>query len=165
MASPFTSQVFGHFEHDVGEILGFVALDGSSNVVGYAPTTAGGLNTTTPYTRLKGAQAAIGQAGAVATQPHTATGTYVFTLDEPWFALLSPWAQLTDQGAVATITPFFDANVSNQTANVGFMPGNNTALAVKTVRLRWRANAGALTDPVASTGFWLGFTLMRSGIV
>lgn len=164
MGSPFTSQVFGHYEHDVSEILGFVALDGSANVVGFAPTTAGGIVPTTSYTRIKGAQKAIGPAGGVLLQPHTATGTYLFTLDEQWIALLSPWAQLIDQGAVAPLSPYFDANVTNQTAGIGNLPGNNPALGVGTVRLRWRNTSGTLTDPVVSTGFWIGFTLMRSGI-
>jgi hypothetical protein len=164
MASPFTSQVFGHYEHDVGEILGFVALDGASNVVGYAPTTPGAAVATTSYTRIKGAQKAIGPAGGVLLQPHTATGTYLFTLDEPWIALLAPWAQLIDQGAVGSLTPYFDANVTNQTSGIGALPGNNSALGVATIRLRWRNNAGTLTDPVASTGFWVGFTLQRSAI-
>jgi len=166
MGTALTSQTVGHFENDVTEIFGFFALDGASNVVGYQPTAAGALVATTPYSRLKGAQKALGPAGAVVLQPHTAAGVYIITLDEPFFALMAPWAQLTDQGAVNALTPYFDANVtSGSTAVIGAMPGNNPAITFQTIRLRWRTGAGALADPVASTGFWLGFTLKRSGIV
>ncbi len=166
MGTGLTSQVYGHYENDITLIQGFVALDGAANVVGFQPTAAGALVATTPYTRLKGAQKSIGPAGAIVLQPHTGVGTYVFTLDEPYFALMSPWAQLTDQGAVNAISPFFDANVTSGTsAAIGTMPGNNPAITFQTIRLRWRTGAGALVDPVVSTGFWVGFELKRSGIV
>lgn len=144
------------YEGEIRVVAGFVALDGSSNVIGYAPT-ATVPSATGPYTRLMGAQIAIGPAGGVITQPHTAAGTYIFTLDEPYMALLNADVQLTDQGAVQTLARFVDANVSGSTSGVGKLPGNNTALAPQTVRVLFRTNAagGALANPVASTGFWL----------
>jgi len=165
MGNPFSSQVLAHLEHDAVQVNGFVALDGSSNVIGYAPTTPGGIVLTNSYTRCKGLQKSLGPAGALLYQPHTGTGLYVFTLDEPWFALLDGGITFTDQGAVAPLATYIDANVTNQTANIGFMPGNEVALGVSTVKCTFRNTSGTLTNPVASTGFWLNLTLMRSGIV
>src|ERR1700690_3569352 len=104
MGSPFSPQVWSHLEGDACSFNAYIVLDGSANVVGYAPTTPGSFNATTPYTRARGFQASIGQAGAVVTQPHTATGTYLFKMDEPWVALLNAGANLIDQGAVAALT-------------------------------------------------------------
>ena len=165
MGSPFSSQVLAHLEPDAIQITGFISLDGSSNVIGYAPTTAGGIVPTNSYTRCKGLQKSLGPAGALLYQPHTSAGLYVFVLDEPWFALLDSGVTSTDQGAVAPLTAYIDANVTNQTANIGFMPGNEVALNTSTVKVTFRNTTGVLTNPVASTGFWLNLTLMRSGIV
>lgn len=165
MGSPLTSQIWSHYETDAVSINAFIALDGSSNVVGYAPTSAGSLNLTTAYTRAKGMQKAIGQAGAIITQPHTATGVYLFTLDEPWFGCVNAAANLIDPGAVASLTPYVDSNVTTATSGLGWFPGQNMTLAAQTVRVRWRNTAGALTDPTVSTGFFLTLTLKRSGVV
>lgn len=162
MASPFSTQVWSHLEGDACSINAFIALDGASNVVGYAPTGPGLFNATTPYTRARGMQQKIGQAGAIIVQPHTAAGVYIFTLDEPWVALLNPGVSMPDQGAVAALSAFVDANVTTATSGLGAYPGQNMALAPQTVRVRFRTSAGALTDPVVSTGFWLTLTLKRT---
>jgi hypothetical protein len=162
MASPFSTQVWSHLEGDACSINAFIAIDGSSNVIGIAPTTPGLFSATTAYTRAKGMSIAIGQAGSIVTQPHTATGTYLFTLDEPWVALLNPGVSLVDQGAVAALSSFIDANVTTATSGLGAYPGQNMTLAPRAVRVRFRNNAGALTDPVASTGFWLTLTMKRT---
>lgn len=152
-----------NFEHDVQEILAFIALDGSSNVIGLAPTAAPvGAG---PYTLAKGLSKAIGIAGAVVTQPHDATGEYVFTLDEPWQALIGAVVTPTDSAA-ATLDASVDANVRANTTGVraGVDPGTNTSLTAQTVRVRFRTSAGTLTDPPANTGFWLRLALKRTAI-
>ncbi len=149
------SRTLGHFEKGAVIINAFIALDGSSNVVGYAPTTPGSAVATTAYSLPKGLSNALGPAGGVLNQPHTATGTYIFTLDEPWVCLLNADVMFLDQGAVNALNFFVDANVSNQSANIGSLPGNNPALTPNTVRVRFRGGTGTLTDPVANTGFWL----------
>lgn len=165
MASPFTSPKFQHFEVDIAQINAFIALDSSSNVLGYYPTAPGGV-TTGSYSRVKGLGLALGPAGAVITQPHTATGTYIFTLDEPWFSLVNADVQLIDQGAVAGVNAYVDANVTNWTSGYGYMPGQNMSLSPREVRVLFRAASnGALTNPVASTGFWLNLTLKRTGVL
>jgi len=161
VGNPLGYQADKSLEGESFTISAFVALDGSSNVIGFAPTatvpTAAG-----PYTRGKGLQKAIGPSGAIVTQPHTTGGTYVFTLDDPWLAGIEGWVQQTDPGAVANLNSFVDANVGPNTSG-GANPGNNPALAAQTVRVRFRNNAGTLTDPAANTGFWLGLKLKRSG--
>src|SRR5271170_6798967 len=155
-------------EHDVTEIQGFIALDGSSNVIGTLPTNAA--PGTGFYTRLLGLQRAIGIAGAIKTQPHQSAGLYYFTLDEAWNALLDWSVEMYDQGAVAQLTPSVIANVR---ANVngpyaGNLPGTNTGLtnpAIQIVQVRFRIAAGTLTDPVASTGFWMKLKLMRTAVL
>lgn len=150
------------FEGESVSISAFIALDGSSNVIGYAPTasipTAAG-----PYTRALGLQKSIGPAGGIITQPHTGTGVYVFTLDDPWYGAIEGWVQQIDPGAVNLVTPYVDANVGAAQV-LGAFPGNNPALAAQTVRVRFRGTTGTLTDPAASTGFWLGLKLRRSGV-
>ena len=161
MGNSLTNRADGSFENESISLSAFIALDGSSNVIGFAPTatppTLAG-----PYTRAKGLQKAIGPAGGVVTQPHTSTGVYVFTLDDPWFAAIEAWVQQIDQGAIAQLTYAIDCNVGPNTLG-GAWPGNNPALAAQTVRVRFRNNAGTLTDPAASTGFWLGLKLKRTG--
>lgn len=150
----------GTFEAQLFELGGFVALDGSSNVIGFAPTTT--IPTVAgPYTRVLGLQKAIGPAGGIIIQPHLSAGVYSFTLDEPWYGCIEAWVQLVDQGAVAQLNPAIDVNVGGNTI-LGAFPGNNPAIAAQTVRVRFRVNAGTLTDPVASTGFFMGLTLVRS---
>ena len=164
MGSPFSGyKTLAHLEHDAVLMSWFVAIDGSSNVVGYLQTTPGA-SPTAASSLIKGAGRSLGPQGAIILQPHTATGTYLFTLDEPWICLLNSDFMAIDQGAVGSLTPSFDANVSNQTTGIGALPGNNSALSPMTVRLRLRNNAGALTDPVASTGFWVQLLLKRTGI-
>src|SRR5215472_3504051 len=104
-----TSPFVKHLERDVQLIAGFIALDGSSNVIGVAPPLAP--PGSGPYTLCKGLTKAIGTAGAVVTQPHTSTGLYTFTLDEAWTALLGARVILLDPGAVALPTPTVTANV------------------------------------------------------
>jgi hypothetical protein len=161
MANPFSTQTWSHLEGDACSVNAYIVLDGSANVVGYAPTGPGAFNATTPYTRARGLQAKIGQAGAIVLQPHTATGTYIFTLDEPWVALLNAGANLIDQGAVGSLVSYVDANVTTATSGLGAYPGNNTTLSPQTVRVRWRNSAGTLTDPVVSTAFFLTLTMKR----
>ena len=162
MGNPFSNRADGSLENESLAISCYIALDGAANVIGYAPT-ASPATLVGPYTRAKGAQKAIGPAGGVITQPHTAAGTYIFNLDEPWFAATEAWVQLVDQGAVAGLSWYIDANVGPNTLG-GAWPGNNPALAAQTVRIRFRsASAGALTDPVASTGFYFGLKLKRTG--
>ena len=152
-----------NLEHDVVEILGYIALDGSSNVIGKAPTaTPVGAG---PYTRAKGLDNAIGFAGAVAAQPHDSTGEYVFTLDQPWVALIGVEVTPNDS-ASATLDASCDANVRANTTGprAGADPGTNTSLTVQTVRIRFRNSAGTLTDPPANGGFWLRLVLKRDAI-
>lgn len=168
MASPLGSRTIEHLEHETCVINAFIALDSASNVIGIAPTASGAATLTGPYTLGKGLTNAIGPAAGalgstVLNQPHTTTGTYVFTLDEPWIALLNADVMQTDPGAVNQIEAYVDANVTNQTTNIGAAPGNNSALAVRTVRIRFRGTTGSLTDPTVSTGFWLQLWLKRSG--
>ncbi len=163
MGNPLSNRADGSLENESLTISAYIALDGSSNVIGFMPTatppTAVG-----PYSRAKGLQKAIGPAGGIITQPHTGAGTYIFTLDEPWFAATESWVQLVDQGAVAGLSWYIDANVGPNTSG-GAWPGNNPALAAQTVRIRFRsAAAGALTDPVASTAFYFGLKLKRTGV-
>lgn len=168
MGNPFASTINKTLEHDVQEICAFFALDGSSNVIGQMPTNAP--PGTGPYSLCKGFGKALGIAGAVVTQPHTGAGTYLFTLDEPWICLVNAGVTLIDQGAVAAVNSFVDANVraNNNGTGVmanGVMPGTNSAIANLGVRVLFRsAGAGALTNPVASTGFWLYLQLKRTGI-
>jgi hypothetical protein len=162
MGNPLSSRADGSLENESLALSAFIALDGASNVIGFMPT-ATPASVVGPYTRAKGLQKAIGPAGGIIIQPHTATGVYIFTLDEPWFAATEAWVQLVDQGAVAQLNAAVDANVGPNT-NGGAWPGNNPALAAQTVRVRFRINAGTLADPVANTGFWLGLKLKRTGV-
>lgn len=148
---------------------GFVSLDGSSNVIGFLPTASppnlAGPGNNLPYTRMRGFQAALGPAGAIITQPHTTTGTYIFTFDEPWSYALEAWVQQIDPGAVQSLNPFLDVNCTGATGStvLGYMPGQNQSLPAQTVRIRFRTNVagGALTDPAANTGFWFGMKVFR----
>lgn len=159
MGNPLGYQADKSFEKEAFSLSAFFALDGSSNVIGFSPT-ASPPTLVGPYSRARGMQKALGPAGGVISQPHTATGTYVFLTDEPWQAATETWLQLLDQGAVAVVNYFIDVNVSaNQLG--GANPGCNPAIAAQTVRVRFRNNAGALTDPVANTGFYLGMKLLR----
>jgi hypothetical protein len=163
VGNPLSNRATAGLENECLELGGFVALDGSSNVIGFQPT-ASPPTLAGPYTRLKGMQKSIGPAGGIITQPHTSAGVYVFTLDEPWFGALEAWVQLVDQGAVAQLNAGIDVNAGpNQLG--GAFPGNNPALAAQTVRVRFRVAAGTLTDPVASTGFFMGLLLKRTGTV
>jgi hypothetical protein len=161
MGNPLANRADGSLENESIMISGYAALDGSSNVIGYQPT-ATPPSAVGPYTRIRGAQKSIGPAGGVITQPHGSTGTYTFSLDDPWYAGLEAWVQLVDQGAVAQLNYGIDCNVSANTLG-GALPGTNPAIAAQTVRIRFRNNAGALTDPVANTGFWFGLKLKRTG--
>lgn len=148
---------------------GFVSLDGSSNVIGFAPTNAppnlAGPGNNLPYTRMRGFQNALGPAGAIITQPHTSVGVYTFTFDEPWTYALEAWIQQIDPGAVQSLSAFLDVNCTNTTGStlLGAYPGQNQSLAAQTVRIRFRTNVagGALTDPAANTGFWFGMKVYR----
>lgn len=162
MGNPFTNRADGSFENESVSLSAYVALDGSSNVIGFAPVSTPP-TLVGPYSRLKGAQKSLGPAGGVIVQPHLSAGVYSFTLDEPWFAGTEAWVQLVDQGAVAGLSYYIDANVGPNT-NGGAWPGNNPAIAAQTVRIRFRATAtGTLTDPVASTAFYWGIKLKRTG--
>jgi hypothetical protein len=161
MGNPLGNRADGSLENESIMLSAFVALDGSSNVIGFKPT-ASPPSLVGPYSRILGAQKALGPAGAVITQPHTGTGVYVFTLDDPWYAGLEAWVQLVDQGAVAQINYGIDANVRNDQLG-GAEPGCDPTLTAKTIRIRFRNNAGTLTDPVASTKFWFGMKLKRTG--
>jgi hypothetical protein len=149
-------------------IHGFVSLDGASNVIGFQPTNAplnlAGPGNNLPYTRCRGIQNSLGPAGAIITQPHTGTGIYQFTLDEAWFGALEGWVQLTDQGAVAAVNYFIDVNATGSTGStsLGYFPGQNQSLPAQTIKVTFRATgAGALTNPVANTGFWMSLTVVR----
>lgn len=168
MGNPLGWQADKSIEGESFSVSALIALDGASNVIGYLPTTSP-LNLSTIFTRAKGFQRAIGQAGSVITQPHTGVGVYVFTLDEPWFAAIEGWVQQADQGAVQQVTAGVDINVTNTTgsANYGFFPGQDQTLAAQTIRVRFRTTAagGALTDPPINSKFWLGVKLRRSGFL
>lgn len=164
-------------EKDVMELFGFIALDGSSNVVGIAPTaTPPAAQSSGPYayTRFKGLTGSIGVAGAVVTQPHQSAGLYYFTLDKPWEALLDASLTFYDQGAVTglqwSVTANVRANTSDPAPISGVFPGTNTNLSstptnqVIIVRFRTSAAGGALTDPVASTGWWMKLNLKRTKV-
>ncbi len=153
-----------HLEHDVFDIFGFIAIDGSHNVVGQMPNTPP--IATQVYSRCKGLLKSVGIAGAVVTQPYQSTGFYQFTLDEPWFALLDWDVSPLDQGAVALPSPSIKANVRANTNGylAGIMPGTDTSIAAQTVQLRFRLpTTGALTDLAVSTGFWIRLRLLRTG--
>lgn len=164
MGNPFSNRADASLENESVVISAYIALDGSSNVIGFMPTatvpTAAG-----PYTRAKGLQKAIGPAGGIITQPHQGAGNYIFTLDEFWFAAIEAWVQQGDPGAIQPLSYYIDANVGPNT-NGGAWPGNNPALAAGTVRVRFRTQAAgfALTDPAANTSFWLGLKLKRTGV-
>lgn len=168
MGNPLGYQADKSLEGESISISALIALDGSSNVIGYLPTTSP-LNFSTIFTRAKGLQRAIGQAGSIITQPHTATGVYVFTLDEPWFGAIEAWIQQVDQGAIQQVNGAVDVNVTNTTgsSNYGYFPGQDQTLAAQTVRVRFRTTAagGALTDPPANSKFFLGLKLRRSGFL
>lgn len=158
-----------NLEYECVVLDGFIALDASSNVIGFAPTATplvlAGPGNNLPYTRFRGLQIALGPAGGVLNQPHTGTGLYNFTLDEPWFGCLEQWIQLNDQGAVAGANYFVDVNATNTTGstNYGWYPGQNQSLAAQTVKVTFRtAAAGALVNPVASTGWSMGLTMKRN---
>jgi hypothetical protein len=162
MGSPWSTPVWTHLEGDACTINAFIAINGASDVIGYAPTTPGAFSATTLYTRGKGLQTAIGQAGAIKTQPHTGVGIYLFTLDEPWVAMLNSSANSVDPGAVAVAVPYVDANVTTATSGLGAYPGQLMTLSPQTVRVRFRTAAGALADPPANVGFFLCLTLKRT---
>lgn len=165
--SPYVS----HLEHDVCIRAGFIALDGSSNVIGQAPVSAPvGAG---PYSLCKGLLKNVGIAGAVVYQPHISTGLYTFVLDEPWMALLGVEVTLLDQGTVTGVQVSCKANVrATQVAGPnggkpnGADPGTDPTIAAQNVQIRFRASiaGGALVDPVASTGFWIKLLLKRSAI-
>jgi len=119
---------------------------------------------TGPNTVGKGLTASIGV--SVTTQPHTATGEYKFTLDQPWQALLGAFVTLKDS-ASATLDPFVDANVraNNSGARMGVDPGTDTTIANQTVRIRFRNSGGTLADPPANGGFWVTLVLKRTAVV
>jgi hypothetical protein len=160
-AGPLTTRSFGNYEHDVGVILAFIQLDANSKVAACRPTDGTDVSTTT-YTRALGMQKSIGN-GTIVTQPWSSAGVFLFTLDEPWIALVGADVQLIDQGAVNAVLPAVDANVTGSTTS-GEFPGNNGNLAVQTVRVRFRSTTGTLTDLIASTGYWLTLFLKRSGV-
>jgi hypothetical protein len=160
MGNVLSNRADSGLENETLTISCYIALDGSSNVIGYAPT-ASPPGLVGPYTRAYGVQKAIGPAGAIITQPHTSTGLYTFTLDEPWYAAHEAWVQQTDQGAVASLTPYIDLNVTaNQLG--GAFPGCNPAIAPQTILIHFRAAAsGAPTNPAVNTAFWFGVKLRR----
>lgn len=167
MGNPFATGFVKHLEHDIQALYAFFALDGSSNVIGQAPTNAP--VGTGPYSLCKGMGKALGIAGAVVTQPHTSTGLYTFSLDEPWQALIGVDLGFFDQGAVQQLTWSCRANVRSNTTGprAGVDPGTETGLGVnQAVQIRFRTNiaGGALTDPAVSTGFWLALILKRTAI-
>jgi hypothetical protein len=161
MGNPLVNRADGSFENESVMLSGYAALDGSSNVIGFQPT-ATPPTLVGPYSRMLGCQKALGPAGGVITQPHLSAGVYSFTLDDPWFAGLEAWLQLVDQGAVAQLNYGIDVNVRNDQLG-GALPGCNPAITAKTIRIRFRSNAGTLTDPVASTAFYFGLKLKRTG--
>ena len=165
MGNPMGSRAQFHLEHNIYVLSGLIAIDGSSNVIGGIPTaTPPGAG---PYTVCKGIQKALGPAGGIITQPHTATGTYIFTLDEPWFSLLDYDVAFLDQGAVAQSSPSLQANVRANTtaADAGQQPGTDPTLTAQTLKFRFRhQTTGALQDPVASTGFWIRVVLKNTAI-
>jgi hypothetical protein len=169
LASPFVK----HLEHDVQLISGFIALDGSSNVIGVAPVAASTPVGAGPYSMCKGLLGNVGFAGAVVYQPHISAGLYTFVLDKAWMALLDARVTLLDQGLVTGIQPSVKANVRATTsvgANGGYPngadPGTDPTIAAQNVQVRFRASiaGGALVDPVASTGFWLSLLLKRTAV-
>lgn len=160
MGNPLGTQADKSLEGESFCISAFIALDGSSNVIGFAPTGAP-FSLAGPFTRAKGLQKAIGPAGAIVTQPHLSAGVYSFTLDEPWWSGTEAWVQQIDPGAVASLNAYIDANVTSGTG-LGYFPGQEPALAAQTIRVRFRSTTGVLTDPTASTGFYMGLKLKRN---
>ncbi len=186
MGNPFGTAFVKHNEHDVQLVMGFIAIDSSSNVIGMCPTAAApGAG---PYSLCKGVTKSIGVAGAVITQPHqgVGTGTYVFTLDEPWGCLLYANATLIDPSAAnpaetqvvpiqgyAPLNPYFRANVRNSTnnnntmRNLGVDPGTDPNLTAQTVTCYWRVASdgnGTLADPPPNSGWWMLLLLKRTAI-
>lgn len=186
MGNPFATGFIKHQEHDVELISGFIALDSSSNVLPVCSTaTAPGAG---PYTLCKGLTNKIGSASPVVNQPHQGVGSgiYIFTLDEPWVALLYANACIIDPTAAnpaenpaapiqgyAPLNPFFRANVryNNTSANVthpaGVDPGTDSNLTNMTVSLYWRVAAdgnGSCADPPPNSGWWMTLLLKRTAI-
>lgn len=169
-ADNFASPFIKHLEHDVQLIAGFIAIDGSSNVIGTAPTAASTPVGAGPYSLCKGLLGNVGPAGAVVYQPHTATGVYTFVLDKAWYALLAADITLLDPGAVALPGWTVTANVRASTATGpnggrpnGADPGTSAAIAAQNVIVRFRTVAtGAAVDPTVSTGFWIKLLLKRT---
>lgn len=170
MGNPFATPFVKQLEHDVQLIEGFIAIDGSHNVIGQAPVSAPvGAG---PYSLCKGLMKSVGIAGAVVTQPYQSTGFYQFTLDEPWTALLGFQLTLYDQGAVALPGWGIKANVKGVTttganggrAN-GVDPGTDGTITAQTLQIKFRTvSSGALVDLAVSTGFWMRLLLKRSVI-
>jgi hypothetical protein len=107
MGSPFSTQFTAQLEKDILVVDGYAALDGYSDVRGTLPTQSMPVNQS--YTRLYGAQNAIGPVLATAPQlflqPHVSTGIYTFTLDEPWLALLGVTVTQGAPSSLISTTP------------------------------------------------------------
>jgi hypothetical protein len=222
------------YEHELSVIYGYIALNASSDVIGFVPTTtAPGAG---PFTRAIGMQKSIGPAGSIILQPHanvfagtvtltngsasitfsgnqtlpagtwlsfsdqpsavyqlasaiaastagtlttvyTGTGgagktavpgVYVFTFDEPWFALSGVNISMQDLGAAFFTTTV--ANVRSNTTDTSLqLPGTNTVYPTtttpfvpQTMVTRFYSATATPANPTASSAFWQTVQLKRT---
>jgi hypothetical protein len=152
MANRFGNQFFKTLMDEMGALDGYIALDGSSNVVGLKSVTAKAANKA--YTKFVGASKTL--------PVHTATGVYTITLDDPYNSLWNPVVTLAGAQS-STFSVEVVANVTgNATPATSMEPGQDPNTAAQTVVIKFRV-AGTLTDPAASTGFWVHLGLKNSG--
>lgn len=106
-----------------------------------------------------------GTGGAAKT---AVAGVYVFTLDEPWYALMGDNISIQDLGAA-----FFNsvtANVRSNTTDTSLQwpgtltvfPGTTTVFMPQTVVVRFYSATNTPANPTASSAFWLNLTLKRT---
>lgn len=151
MANRFGNQFFKTLENEMGALDGYIALDGSSNVVALKSTTAKTLNKA--YTRFRGASKTL--------PVHTSTGIYTITLDDPYNSLWGPVITLSGAQSSSFSTEVV-ANVTGSATPTGIEPGQDPNTAIQTVIVKFRV-AGTLTDPAVNTGFWVHLGVKNSG--
>lgn len=161
MASTYLKQFIKHFHDEIAAIDGYVALDGSSNVVAAFPALTMPLSGKA-YTYLKGCALPV----------HTSTGTYTITLSKPWIALLDWNVKIDSDGYNVTnlLTSLGGANVTGTQSSSpttgtftfqGNLPGTDPSIAPQTIILRFTTAAGVLTDPPANKGFHVHLLLKQ----
>lgn len=149
MSSRIFSQLIKHAAQNVIQIDGYVAVDGSSDVVALLPTASTPISGKA-YTFLPGASQTL--------PVHTSTGIYTLTLDESYNALLSASATVSPGKLIVSTGP---NNVSDATGGSGNRPGTDPAVARRTVVFKFYNDAGSLADIPVSTGFTVSLKLQK----